>query len=97
MAKVVCILREPGTWFSLCCFGGMLDPFDKADRWRCRAEELRTLAGGMHERDARVGLLKIADALEHHAGQLEDMALRLPCYAPVFRAGATESVPEAAD
>ncbi len=75
----------------------MIDPFDKAEWWRSSAAELRTLAEGLRAREARDGLLSIADGLEHHARQLEDMAIRLRCIAPVFRAEATEVVGEAAD
>jgi hypothetical protein len=49
----------------------MADPFDKAEKWRSRATELRALAGGMHEPMARDSLLRIADTLMHHAVNLE--------------------------
>ena len=37
----------------------MIDPFDKAELWRSRAAELRTIADRMQEPDARFGLLDI--------------------------------------
>ena len=75
----------------------MIDPFDKAERWRSRAAELRLIADRMHEPDARFGLLDIAAGLEHHAQSLEDMAVRLHCTGRVFRGSATEMVAEAVD
>jgi len=55
----------------------MADPFDKAEKWRSRASELRTLAGGMSEPMARESLLRIADTLMHHAVNLETMQLKI--------------------
>ena len=55
----------------------MPDPFDKAEKWRSRANELRLLAGGMHEPMARESLLRIADTLMHHAVNLETMSLKI--------------------
>jgi hypothetical protein len=75
----------------------MLDPFDKADHWRSRAEELRAIADATREPDARAGLLAIAGGLEHHARSLEDMAVTLHCTDRVFRANATEVVTEPAE
>ena len=75
----------------------MIDPFDKAERWRSRAAELRTMAGRLRDRQARTGLLEIAVGLEHHADSLEDMAVRLHCTGRVFRGSATEVVIETVD
>ncbi len=75
----------------------MIDPFAKAERWRRRAVELRVIAQGMHERDARASLFAIAGGLEDHARSLEDMAVALHCITPVFREEATAPVTEAAD
>ena len=75
----------------------MIDPFDKAELWRSRAAELRTIAGRMQEPDARFGLLDIAAGLEHHAQSLEDMAVQLRCTGRVFRGSATEVVIETVD
>jgi hypothetical protein len=55
----------------------MADPFDKAEKWRSRATELRALAGGMHEPMARESLLRIADTLMHHAVNLETTSLKI--------------------
>ena len=55
----------------------MPDPFDKAEKWRSRADELRALAGGMREPMARESLLQIADTLMHHAINLETMSLKI--------------------
>ena len=55
----------------------MPDPFDKAEKWRSRADELRTLAGGMREPMARESLLRIADTLMHHAVNLETTSLKI--------------------
>lgn len=74
----------------------MIDPFAKAERWRSRAAELRTIADRLQEHEARAGLLAIADGLEHHARALTEMAVRLRCVAPVFHECATE-IAEAAD
>ena len=75
----------------------MIDPFDKAERWRSRAAELRGIADRMREPDARLRLLDIADGLEHHARSLEGMAVRLRCTGRVFRGSATEVVAEAGE
>lgn len=72
----------------------MIDPFAKAEQWRARATELRKLAGRMHEREARAGLVAMAEGLEHHARSLIGMALKLHCAGKVFRRHATETVPE---
>jgi hypothetical protein len=55
----------------------MPDPFDKAEKWRSRAAELRALAGGMSEPMARESLLRIADTLMHHAVNLETTSLKI--------------------
>jgi hypothetical protein len=52
-----------------------MDPFNKAERWRSRADELRALADELTERDAKMSLLGIAEALERHATNLERAAL----------------------
>jgi len=49
----------------------MASLLDRANDWRRRAEELRTLAEGMLTAAARSSLLEMATALEHHAGNLE--------------------------
>ena len=70
----------------------MIDPFDKAERWRSRAAELRAIANRTHEPEARAGLLEIADGLDHHSRALENMAVALHCTGRVFRGSATEVV-----
>ena len=55
----------------------MLDPFDRAQRWRTRAAELRAVAEGMSEAVARDSLLRIADSLLHHAVNLETVSLKI--------------------
>ena len=75
----------------------MFDPFEKAERWRSRVEELRDTADGMQEPDTRDGLFNIADGLDHHARPLEAMAIRLHGTGPVFRGKATEVVSQDAD
>jgi hypothetical protein len=67
-----------------------MDPFSKAQRWRSRADELRALADELTERDAKMSLLGIAQALEHHATNLETAALN-------FGVGRRVVVREAAD
>ena len=67
-----------------------MDPFNKAERWRSRADELRALADELTEHDAKMSLLGIADALEHHATNLETAALN-------FRLARRVLVREAAD
>ena len=49
----------------------MMDPLDRAERYRSRAEELRRMADGMRERDARAALLAVAEGLDHHARNLD--------------------------
>ena len=61
------------------CFRGMADPFNKAERWRRRADKLRILAGRTCEPVARASLSKMADALDQHARKLEEMALKMRC------------------
>ena len=73
----------------------MIDPFDKAELWRSRAAELRTIAKRTREPAARASLLEIADGLEHHSRALEGMAVTLRCTGRVFRGSATEVVVEA--
>jgi hypothetical protein len=67
-----------------------MDPFNKAERWRSRADELRALAEGLSQREAKLSLLNMADALEHHAQNLEAAALN-------FRVTRRVIVREAAD
>jgi hypothetical protein len=55
----------------------MPDPFDRAERWRSRAAELRGVAEGMSEPVARDSLLRIADTLMHHAVNLETTSLKI--------------------
>ena len=57
----------------------MPDAFDRAERWRSRAEELRVIAAEMHERAARESLQAIAGALDEHAGKLEEVLLKVRC------------------
>jgi hypothetical protein len=57
----------------------MADPFNKAERWRWRADELRLLAVRTCEPVARASLTKMADALDQHARKLEEMALKMRC------------------
>jgi len=52
-----------------------MDALQKVDNWRCRATELRHMAGGMHETATRSSLLKMAVALEQHAVKLEAVTL----------------------
>jgi hypothetical protein len=59
------------------CFEVMPDPFDRAERWRSRAAELRAVAEGMSEPMARESLLRIADSLLHHAANLETVSLKI--------------------
>jgi hypothetical protein len=49
----------------------MMDPFNRAEQYRARAEELRTIAEHMSARDAKASLIAIADGLDHHARNLE--------------------------
>lgn len=49
---------------------------DRAIDWRCRAGELRTLAERTLTPAARASLLDMAAALEHHATNLEQTALK---------------------
>jgi hypothetical protein len=55
----------------------MANPFDKAERWRLRAQELHTLADDAAEPVVRRSLLDIADSLEQHARHLEEMAVKV--------------------
>ena len=49
----------------------MMDPFNRAERWRARAEELRLIAAGLHERDAKSAIRAVAGSLDLHARNLE--------------------------
>jgi rubrerythrin len=57
----------------------MADPFNKAENWRERADELRGLAARADDPAAKGSLAKMADALEQHARKLEEMALKMHC------------------
>jgi hypothetical protein len=75
------------------CFMGMADPFNRAENWRDRADELRDLAT---RADDPVAAASLADALEQHARKLEEMALKLRCtrrvrVAPAARRHFTEA------
>jgi len=52
---------------------------DKAMRWRRRAQELRMIASGMATPGAQSGLLDMAAAFEHHAANIEQIALKFDC------------------
>jgi hypothetical protein len=56
--------------------GLMMDPFNRAEHWRARAEELRVIAVGLHERDARAVIRAVADSLDLHARNLEAVAVK---------------------
>ncbi|TMJ76035.1 MAG: hypothetical protein E6G73_06035 [Alphaproteobacteria bacterium] len=78
------------------CFMGMADPFNRAENWRDRADELRDLATRADNPVAAASLADIADALEQHARKLEEMALKLRCtrrvrVAPAARRHFTEA------
>jgi hypothetical protein len=55
----------------------MDDPFDRAERYRLRATELRASAAEVAERDVRAALMAVADALDEHARNLEATTLWL--------------------
>ncbi len=55
----------------------MRNAFDRAERWRQRAAELRGVARYMQDRAARSSLEAIAAALEGHARKIEEMALKM--------------------
>ena len=61
------------------CFTGMADPFNRAENWRDRADELRDLASRADDPVAAASLADMADALEQHARKLEEMALKMRC------------------
>ena len=61
------------------CFMGMADPFNRAENWRDRADELRDLAARTGDPVAAASLADMADALEQHARKLEEMALKMRC------------------
>lgn len=75
----------------------MIDAFEKADRWRSRAAELRIIADTAHQQAVRWALLDMANSFEHHAHALTKMAIALHCTGPVFREDATTVVADAAD
>ena len=54
----------------------MIAPFDRAQRCRARAEELRAVATRLHERDARIAIRAVADSLDLHARNLETTAVK---------------------
>jgi hypothetical protein len=54
----------------------MMDPFNRAEQYRARAEELRTIAEHMSARDAKASLNPIADGLDHHARNLETTGVK---------------------
>ena len=68
----------------------MMDPFDRAERCRSRAEELRAFAAKLTEREARTAILAVADSLESHARNLETAAVQ-------FHLGSRGTLPAAAD
>lgn len=55
----------------------MRNAFDRAERWRQRAAELRVVADRMKDHAARLSLQAIADALDAHARKIEKMALKI--------------------
>ena len=57
----------------------MADPFNRAEGWRDRADELRELAARADDPVAAASLADMADALEQHARKLEEMALKMRC------------------
>jgi len=57
----------------------MADPFNRAENWRERADELRGLAARADDLVAAASLAEMADALEQHARKLEEMALKMGC------------------
>jgi hypothetical protein len=69
--------REHGTSSPASPFRGlMMDPFNRAERCRARAEELRAVAAGLHERDARIAIRAVAASLDLHARNLEAVAVK---------------------
>jgi UDP-N-acetyl-D-mannosaminuronate dehydrogenase len=54
----------------------MTSLFDKAENYRSRSAELRSLAARVNEPAARTTLATLADALEEHARTLEAVAIR---------------------
>jgi hypothetical protein len=54
----------------------MMDPFDRTERCRARAEELRAFAAKLAEHDASAVTLAVADSLELHARNLEATAVK---------------------
>jgi hypothetical protein len=54
-----------------------VDAFNKAENWRRRAKELRALADSMQEPAAAASLCEIADSLEHHAANLEQIMVKV--------------------
>lgn len=64
--------RELGTAGAPRLFhSAMMDPFNRAERYRARAGELRITAQRMREPDTKDALLAIADGLDHHARNLD--------------------------
>jgi rubrerythrin len=57
----------------------MADPFNRAENWRERADELRGLAARADDPAASGSLAEMADALDQHARKLEEMALKMGC------------------
>lgn len=55
----------------------MRNAFDRAERWRMRAGELRAVAARTHDHAARSSLQAIAAALDGHARKIEEMALKI--------------------
>lgn len=55
----------------------MRNAFDRAERWRQRAAELRAVAKHMRDGGARSSLQAIAAALDEHARKIEEMALKI--------------------
>jgi hypothetical protein len=48
-----------------------MDPFDRAERCRARADELRAVAAGLHERDAKAAIRAVAHSFDLYAHNLE--------------------------
>ena len=57
----------------------MRNAFDRAERWRQRAAELRAVAEQMDDGAARTSLRAIATALDGHARKVEEVALKIRC------------------
>jgi uncharacterized protein Yka (UPF0111/DUF47 family) len=55
----------------------MPNAFDRAERWRQRAVELRAVADRMSDHKAQSLLQAIAAALDGHARKIEEMALKI--------------------